>query len=416
MSVILAACVSLALTLRSSPSPDVGLLFALGLLALLVEWFAIEIPSGGSASLAISIYYAAVLLGGPLTAAITSLFTAVTRQDLRVRKPLIQIAFNASQLLLATLGSGWLFLAMGGRPLLQTGVGHPSIAAWLLPALAIIPAQAGINIALVAVAIALMREMSLRETWAVGIRPYLGGLAAPFLLGLVFAQLVAIGGYWSIVLLVAPFLVAKQTFRVYQDQADAYRDTLRSLVSALEAKDTYTRGHSERVARYARGTAEELGLSETQVKEIEQAALLHDIGKIAISTSILRKPAALSASEYELIQGHPALAADTLADIEFLEGIVPMISGHHERLDGKGYPHGLRGADITLGARILAVADCFDAMTSDRPYRQALQSHEAVSSLLTAAGTQLDHDCVAAFLKWAEGARLVGSRAVAAEQ
>jgi len=168
---------------------------------------------------------------------------------------------------------------------------------------------------------------------------------------------------------------------------------------ALEARDPYTQGHSERVAAYAAEIAKEMELSPQEVDDIALAGKLHDIGKIGISDKVLLKPGKLDQDEYEQIKAHPKKSVEILTPLAFLAPTFKMIYFHHERYDGKGYPKGLKGENIPLGARILAVADTYDALTSTRPYRHACSMDEAVKILLEVKGTQLDSACVDAFLK-----------------
>ncbi|MDP2168524.1 MAG: HD domain-containing phosphohydrolase [Thermodesulfovibrionales bacterium] len=176
-----------------------------------------------------------------------------------------------------------------------------------------------------------------------------------------------------------------------------------SLVSAmtrtLDAKSKWTKGHSERVAMYAAETAEEMGLDEDETRNIRLAGLLHDIGKIGTSDYLLDKPGRLTDKEFEMVKMHPAQGADILKGIRQMENIIPLIRGHHERIDGRGYPDGLSGDEIPLGARILHVADSFDSMTADRPYRPSPGMEYAVSELKKHSGSQFDAKAVEAFLK-----------------
>lgn len=172
----------------------------------------------------------------------------------------------------------------------------------------------------------------------------------------------------------------------------------RSLAGAIEAKDIYTRGHSERTAWYAVATARELGMSEAVVETIEIATLLHDIGKIGIPEAILLKPGGLTQEEFEKIKNHPSTSFKILSSGEFPKEIAVGVSQHHERMDGKGYPHGLSGDEISLEARVIEVADSFEAMVSNRPYRNALDVDAAIMELKRCAGKQFDPDVVNAFL------------------
>jgi response regulator RpfG family c-di-GMP phosphodiesterase len=179
-----------------------------------------------------------------------------------------------------------------------------------------------------------------------------------------------------------------------------FMGSIKALAQALEAKDEYTQGHSERVAGVAVGIAQYLSLGEGEINDMWLAGFLHDIGKIGIRESVLNKPGKLTASEWELIQQHPVLAERILCPIEELGEVIRIVRHHHERFDGSGYPDGLTGSDIPLGARILSVADAYDALTSKRPYRDALPHEEAVAVLEEAAGTQFDPVIVRAFLSF----------------
>ncbi|MGD8371123.1 MAG: HD-GYP domain-containing protein [Syntrophobacterales bacterium] len=186
--------------------------------------------------------------------------------------------------------------------------------------------------------------------------------------------------------------------------SDLYRDLerfvinmVKSLVFAIEAKDDYTRGHSERVCRYSLLMAERLGLDEEQKKVLQWSSILHDSGKIGIPESILNKPEGLEDEEYQIIKNHPMKGHTILEPLEQLANSLPGMLHHHERYDGTGYPRGLRGKEIPLEARIIAVADTFDAITSDRAYRPAKSPEEALAVMEEVAGSQLDPDLVKVF-------------------
>jgi len=173
-------------------------------------------------------------------------------------------------------------------------------------------------------------------------------------------------------------------------EKELFNKVLKSLVRGIEIRDAYTRGHSERVAYYSKRIAQEMGLPEEEVNKIYTAALLHDIGKIGIPDSILLKPGKLTDREYEIIKFHPILSYELLNHLDFLEDAIDGIKYHHERWDGSGYPEGLKGEEIPLSARIIAVADSFDAMTSQRIYRKAMDRREAVKELHQLAGKKYD--------------------------
>ena len=201
---------------------------------------------------------------------------------------------------------------------------------------------------------------------------------------------------------VARFLLDKAALNIenialYESMVTGLHSTLGALVSAMEAKDPYTRQHSRRVTHFSVLTAQVMGMDVAQVESIRFAAYLHDIGKIGISDSILHKETSLTASEYEHIKQHPVIGGQIVQDMDLDSQEKAIIRHHHERWDGKGYPDGLAGTDIPLLARVVAVADAFDAMTTDRPYRKAKTQEEAVIELISCTGQQFDRNVVDAF-------------------
>jgi HD-GYP domain-containing protein (c-di-GMP phosphodiesterase class II) len=178
--------------------------------------------------------------------------------------------------------------------------------------------------------------------------------------------------------------------RLYADTKDLLMGVLHALTASIDAKDPYTRGHSQRVAMISKRLAEECGLSADKVQRIYLAGLLHDVGKIGVSEAVLRKPGRLTGEEYASVKRHPAIGAGILGDIRQLEDVVVGILTHHERPDGKGYPRGLTGEEVPLEGRIIGLADCLDAMTSHRTYRAALSLEKVVEEIRRNAGTQLD--------------------------
>jgi response regulator RpfG family c-di-GMP phosphodiesterase len=178
---------------------------------------------------------------------------------------------------------------------------------------------------------------------------------------------------------------------------EAYRSTLKALTAALETRDSETHGHSERVVSYSLRLGRECGLDDAHMKSLEFGSLLHDIGKIGVPDSILRKPAKLTEEEWVLMREHPLHGQQILQGIEFLEGAARVVAQHHEKWDGSGYPLGIKAENIDLCARIFAVADAFDAMTSDRVYRQGKSYEVALKELDDWAGRQFDPNVVEAF-------------------
>lgn len=184
----------------------------------------------------------------------------------------------------------------------------------------------------------------------------------------------------------------------YEELRHSYLLTIKALTKAIDVKDHYTYGHSERVARYSLAIAEKLNFSQDMLDNLHRACILHDVGKIGIPESILNKPTKLTDEEMDEIKKHSAKGAEIIRDIPFLENIAAIIYHHHERFDGKGYPGGIAGAAIPLGSRIMAVADTYDAMTSDRPYRKGLDKKIAFDEISNCAGSQFDPEIVHAFI------------------
>jgi len=192
---------------------------------------------------------------------------------------------------------------------------------------------------------------------------------------------------------------SRELERRRRESQSTFVATMRLMAETVDLRDPYTAGHSARVAVYSRQIATAMKLSAADIDLVENGALLHDIGKIAIPDNVLFKPASLDANERKIIGTHPVVGAKLLANVPSMGEIVPCIMHHHERIDGRGYPDGLSGDAIPLGARIIAVADTFDAMTTDRPYRRGLDLDRATAELQRVAGTQLDAGVVATFLE-----------------
>lgn len=187
--------------------------------------------------------------------------------------------------------------------------------------------------------------------------------------------------------------------RLYREQQATFMGALKALTAAIDAKDRYTCGHSERVAYLGRTLARAVGLPEEQAERVHLSGLLHDVGKIGVPEAVLCKPGKLTDAEFEAIKRHPQIGHDILQGIPMLADILPGVLYHHERFDGRGYPHGIAGTEIPLVARILAIADTFDAMSSTRSYRSALPRGKVMEEMRRCAGAQFDPELVAAFVQ-----------------
>ncbi|MBU0759582.1 MAG: GAF domain-containing protein [Candidatus Omnitrophica bacterium] len=193
--------------------------------------------------------------------------------------------------------------------------------------------------------------------------------------------------------------IAIENARLYEQAEMSYLNTIKTLSNIIDAKDSHTYGHSERVMEHSIRIAEELGLSDHDKEILKYASLLHDIGKIGIDVGILRKPSKLTDEEWKIMVMHPVLGSGIVEQIGFLNDLAPIILRHHERCDGRGYPGKLKKKKIPLGARILAITDAYESMVSDRPYRKGLSLKKAKEELLKNSGSQFDSELVKIFVK-----------------
>jgi putative nucleotidyltransferase with HDIG domain len=200
--------------------------------------------------------------------------------------------------------------------------------------------------------------------------------------------------------------IAIENARLFKDLQESYVSTVRLLVSRIEEKDPYTHGHTERVARYAVALAHELGFPAEEIQRIQFGAYLHDIGKVHTQDEVLHKPGALTDEEWRMVKAHPVRGAEMIRGVKFLERVVDMVRHHHERVDGRGYPDGLHGDEISTAAKIVNVADAFDAMTTDRPYRAGMTVEQAIAQMREKAGTQFAAEIVEVLVAAVRGGRL----------
>lgn len=335
----------------------------------------------------------AVMLGGWRSALPPLVFLFIY---LPSRVTLFKRFFNAAMLVVTFSASGWVYQLSGGP------VGHLSMEDFpqvLVPTVGATATTFLVNVSLVAFVISLSTGQPVRAVWWGQLSwttvTYLGyGV-----LGLLMAVLYYQAGPVGAVLVLLPLFVARQAFAQYVEQQEAYDATVRALVQAVETKDYYTRGHSERVARVTEMIARERGMREDRVQRVRYAGMLHDIGKLGVPTKVLQKQGKLDDGEFTAIKQHPTRGVQMVQDIDFLHEALAGINHHHERMDGRGYPMGLVGQDIPEFARIIMVADAFDSMTSTRSYRNAKTVDAAIGELRRCQGDQFDPEMVDALIK-----------------
>lgn len=370
-----------------------------GVFAILTESLGVNLPRAGAISVSLAVLFAILITFGPLAAAVVAVFTSVTWKDVKNKTSFFRWIFNGGESILTTGLAGLMYLYAGGSLLFNRGLVFSDFPRALLPLSLSLLTFFMLDSALVSIAIGFYEDVSPLSIWLVDCKWAFFNYVTLGILGIALGEVYVKVGPPGIVLLIIPLLVARKDFEVYMTLQDAYMKTVGSLVTAIEAKDPYTKGHSERVAEYAEGAAREMGWSEDKVEIIRYAALLHDVGKIGIAKRILGKAGKLTEEEFKVVQDHPDLGARIIKEIKFLEDVIPAVFHHHEACDGSGYLEGLVGESIPVAARIMAVADSFDAMTSARPYRPALDRETAARELIACSGAQFDQGIVEALLR-----------------
>jgi HD superfamily phosphohydrolase YqeK len=406
--------VAVAATIVVAAGPFTGLdwtqIGVLGLLLIACESSATLLNTRGLAwSPNTMASLAAVVLCGPVGAALVSCGTLL---GLRRGPSPVQRLFNTGMYTLSAYLAGRTFLAFGGH----VGTPGPSSFPGIIgPFAAAAVAQVAVNFMLVYAVFWLTREQGGAGKIGLDFKLWLTDLGYGAF-GILIAALWSVLGPFTPVLVLVPVFVARWAVAQFAAQQHAYEATVSALCQAVETKDFYTRGHSERVSRGAVMIATEIGMRPERVGAIRYAGMLHDVGKLGVPTSVLQKRSSLTDDEYAAVQLHPMRGLDIVREIGFLDEALAGIMHHHERIDGRGYPMGLAGDEIPEFARVLAVADAFDAMTSDRSYRGARPVPEAIAELRKWAGKQFDPAFVDAFVTSIERDGWTAPEAASAEE
>ena len=382
---------------------------ALLLLSSFASAFKVSLPlasSGSTMSVSYAVDFAALLLLGADETMLVAAASAWSQCTLRAesRAPAYRTLFSIASLILTVKAAGFAYASLGG-----TGPGtQMGLFELAKPLVGAATTYFVFNTALVATAIALSTRQPVFRVWHENFLwsapSYFFGAGA----AAIAAAIVVRGGYWMAPLTAAPVYLIYHTYKVYmgriQDQqhhvrqvSDLHLATIEALALAIDAKDQSAQSHIRRVQVYAAGIARALGMSENEIQGVKTAALLHDIGKLAVPEHILSKPGPLTQEEFQKIRIHPQVGAEIISGVPFPYPVAPLILSHHERWDGKGYPVGLKGEEIPLGARILSVVDYFDALMSERPYHRALHLDAALGLLRQESGKALDPRVVQAF-------------------
>ena len=354
------------------------------------EWFASKMRESTMVSLTNVVGLVATIVGGPALAVISMVGALpvflIRATDMRW----LRVSFNTGQYVLASLSGALVYEAITTA----AGATFPQVSA-LFAVLAAAVTHSLVNHALVSVAVSMSSPDGFLDTFrtvgpSLTIQIPYAGIAV---LAVVVMQTAST---WAMLLLAVPALVARQGLLAFQHLDDSYDQLVRTIVDTIEMKDRYTRGHSERVAELSVTIAEELGVTYEERRLTRYAALLHDVGKVGVPLCIINKPGRLDDAEFEIMKQHPSIGAQILGDIDFLEPALDIVRYHHERLDGRGYPYGVPGTELSRIVRIVTAADAFDAMTSTRSYRRAMPVEDALAELRRCAGNQFDPDVVEA--------------------
>ena len=369
-----------------------SLLIAFSLLSAIAETFLIPLPKIGAVSVSFALSFSAILLTNPLIAAKITAFGVAFRfpyVDVRGRvhilnSPIYKTLFNISQSILNAGIAGKVYFLLNntypyGFDFFNPLAASVSLLVYLL-----------LNTFFMAVLMAILLKESVIYIWKHNFFSMMINVVLVSSLGIVIAFSYDSYGVGGILLFFIPLMLARYTFKLYIDMRKTYFETLNVLVRAIEANDPYTSGHSLRVSAYAEAIAKQLSLPQNKIDLIKSAALLHDIGKIGIDKNILNKKEKLEKEEFEMIKNHAEIGATIISDLSYLANISDIIKHHHEKVDGSGYPDGLTYEDISLETSILTIADSFDAMTTDRPYRCPLKLEDALQEVKDNAGTQFN--------------------------
>jgi putative nucleotidyltransferase with HDIG domain len=360
----------------------------LGLLAQALKY---QLARGATGSIAF-IPFLTIASLAPGWSSVAMIALATCLGEILVRRSPIKALFNVAQYSVSISLGIFAYRAAGGRALVNVS---PFVAHDIYALVALFSVFLAGNWSAVSCVVALNERRSPWKVWAentLGTIVYdLFSLPLLYLFVFVYAQYGAMGA----LVLALPILGVRQLYKVNWQLEQANQELLQLMVAAIEARDPYTSGHSKRVAHYSRLIARSLGLSNRVVERIGVAALLHDVGKIhEVFAPLLRKPGKLTNDERMLMETHPLKSAELVANVSHLRDAVDSVRHHHENWDGTGYPAGLSGEAIPLGARIIMFADTIDAMTTDRPYRAALGPEEVKSELVRWRGSQFDpHIC-----------------------
>ena len=381
---IVAGVVFFLFLMRDLPSSRWSDIFIFVCLIVIADSVQIKLPRGGASIYASSpVDLAGIILFGPAVMAVTEAISTVITEGIFQRRPFIKVLFNVPLLVMTVGVSGLVYRAFGS-------LGDTGSPIFLIPLFVSGVVYYLFNTWSVSLVISLSDLRNPLHVWKQNYMWNFFHILAFLPVGAIIALLYANSGIWTVALFIIPLFLARYSFQLYIDMREAHINTVAALTSAIDASDPFTHGHSYRVSRYALRIGRAMGFSGRDMEMLEYAALLHDIGKIAVQNDILLKVGPLTEDEWKSLKSHPNIGADIVEQLKFLKEAAEVIRCHHERPDGTGYPRSLKMDRIPLAAHILNVVDAFDAMTSDRPYRKALSIERVLEELGTYKGTQFN--------------------------
>ena len=361
-------------------------------ISIFAEFIPVDLPVGGVISIGFPIDFVLILVFGPALAMLITALGALIGETIERERSWYKVIFNAAQYSLTAGIAGIVYQQAGGV------VGAQNIFRFIFPATICALTYCIINITLFILVVSFAQNVRIKTIWRTSIKEMIPSYIAEAPMGFLMAIVYTEVGIVGILLFFLPLLLARRSFELYTKMRKVYLDTIRALAAAIDTKDPYTKGHSERVAETSVALAQELNLSDRDIENIEYTALLHDIGKIGINDKILSKKSSLTDQEFDKIKEHTTMGAKIIEPVDFLKNSYKAIYHHHERYNGKGYPDGIKSEDIPILARIIAVADAYDAMGSDRPYRKKLNKDKILKELKDQSGKQFDPEVVKALI------------------
>ncbi|HEX5241209.1 MAG TPA: HD-GYP domain-containing protein [Candidatus Limnocylindrales bacterium] len=393
---------AIALPVTGSATPDLvaGVTFW-ALLTLLASALPVQLSSGVQVAVSTAPLMAATILGGPTAGAIAAAFGTFDAREVRGRVPWYGTLANHAAIVLPVIVAGLLLEALKS---ISDGVLWELVAALLATLVYFLG-----NLVLVSLIVVIRGGNSIREFWTGAETSNLwANLVALAPLGWLMAHMYETGpGWWTTILFGVPLFTTRLAYQRFVEMREMFTQTIGALAEAVDKRDPFTSKHSQRVRLISVDIGREMRVSAAELEALEWGGLLHDVGKIGVPDSVLLKQGKLTREERMIMNAHPVLGAQIIGPVDHLAAELPVIRHHHEWYNGSGYPDRLIGDEIPRLARILHVADAYEAMTADRPYRKALSNEQAVSELRKFAGVQFDPEIVDAFMRtsWAAETR-----------